>query len=84
MPLSFSLSCAHEYRDDTGLPANGSHSGSAALTFGCSSSPLVATTALGRAALSLSFLQYIVGTQGETLTIFDLCNVMLVVMDFIF
>jgi hypothetical protein len=39
---------------------------------------------LGRAALSLSYLLSIVGTQGETLILFDLCNVMLLVVDFRF
>jgi hypothetical protein len=44
----------------------------------------VAVAALGRAALSLSSLLSIVGTQGETLILFDLCNVMLLIMDFSF
>jgi hypothetical protein len=36
------------------------------------------------AALSLSSLLSIVGTQGKTLILFDLWNVMLLVMDFSF
>jgi hypothetical protein len=54
------------------------------LTTGLPSSSLVAAVALGRAALFLSSLLSIVGTQGETLILFDLCNVMLLVMNFSF
>jgi hypothetical protein len=44
----------------------------------------VVAVALGRAALSLSSLLSIVGTLGEILILFDLCNVMLLVNDFSF
>jgi hypothetical protein len=81
---SLSLSLSQEDRGDAGLPTCGSHAGIAGQTSGLSSSPSVATAALGRAALSLSSLLSIVGTQGETLILFDLCNVMLLVMDFSF
>jgi hypothetical protein len=83
-PLHLSLSLSQEDRGDAGLPTCGSHAGIAGQTSGLSSSPSVATAALGRAALSLSSLLSIVGTQGETLILFDLCNVMLLVMDFSF
>jgi hypothetical protein len=44
----------------------------------------VDAVALGMAAISLSSLLSIVGAHGKTLILFDLCNVMLLVMDFSF
>jgi hypothetical protein len=62
----------------------GSHADMADLTSNFPSSSLVDAVALGMAAISLSSLLSIVGAQGETLILFDLCNVMLLVVDFSF
>jgi hypothetical protein len=82
--LSPHLSLSREERSIIGLPTCDSHASIASLTSGLSSSSLVDVATLGRAALSLSYLLSIVGTQGETLILFDLCNVMLLVVDFRF